>query len=218
MRKRDKDRQRRDADSEWHLVSRTKKRPSARKQSLRKPQVASVLQHAHVGPQDHSGGSRGPLWTPKAARAKAARDRAKPFVQTRWTSLCGEMAGRDGPALAVRSPRAHSPLQHGAREPDADHTSDRPPCVAGSRPSMRSAVRAHAHRSRSSRTLRRAQLGRLLVVGAQRRKKACALHATSTPPHRAHKPDPPRGTPSAQPSVRAAAAPANLCFLTGASR
>eukprot|EP00966_Prymnesium_polylepis_P315743 7295315-Prymnesium_polylepis.1 len=59
----------------------------------------------------------------------------------------------DGPALAVRPPRAHSPLQHGTREPDADHTSDRPPCVAGLRPSMRSAVRAHAHRSRSSRTL-----------------------------------------------------------------
>ena len=144
--------------------------------------------------------------------------RRQPFVQVRWTSLCGEMAGRDGPALAVRSPRAHSPLQHGAREPDADHTSDRPPCVAGSRPSMRSAVRAHAHRSRSSRTLRRAQLGRLLVVGAQRRKKKCALQS----PYRRHRiartPDPPRGIPSAQPSVRAAAAPANLCFLTGASR
>ena len=149
---------------------------------------------------------------------RRTRGRRQPFVQVRWTSLCGEMAGRDGPALAVRSPRAHSPLQHGAREPDADHTSDRPPCVAGSRPSMRSAVRAHAHRSRSSRTLRRAQLGRLLVVGAQRRKKKCALQS----PYRRHRiactPDPPRGIPSAQPSVRAAAAPANLCFLTGASR
>ena len=113
--------------------------------------------------------------------------RRQPFVQVRWTSLCGEMAERDGPALAVRSPRAHSPLHHGACEPDADHASDRPPCVAGSRPSMRYAVRAHAHRSRSSRTLRRAATG---STSRRRRatskKEMCAAIALPTPSNRAH--------------------------------
>ena len=120
------------------------------------------------------------------------------------------MAGRDAPALAVRCPRAHSPLQHGAREPDArDHPDDRPPRVAGPRTSMRSAARC-AH-SRSSRMLRRAQLGRLLVVGAPCRKKVCALQSPHPRYPIARAPGPPRATPSAQPSVRAPPQRQQIC-------